>query len=228
MLLSDLQARARTLTQTDSSSYADTPLNASLNIHYARIQQIMDSLNQGWYETVTGTSNPQNLVALTRRYAIPSDSMRLIKVQAKLDGVNWGDIYEMKKGTLTCSIETETDITNNFDNNKPFFILEGNNILILSGAISTVSSGLRFHYVQRQANLASATGDSPAFPTEYHQILAQGAAMDYFYSRQSLDRGDRWSQKFEEAIAEMTIELTRRSTTLEISLGANSARENYD
>lgn len=229
MTLTNIQARARTLTQTDSTSYGDTALNLALNIHYARVQQIMDDLNQGWYETITGTSNPINLVAssTTRRYAIPTDSMRIIKVQAKLDGVNWVDIFEKKKGTITVSIETETDITNTYDNTTAFFILEGLNIFILSGTISAVANGLRFHYVQRQTDLAS-PADVPVFPNEYHQILAQGAAMDFFYARQNLDRGDRWGAKFEGALTEMRDTLSRRSTVLEVSLGVSSARENYD
>ena len=227
MTLTNLQAKVRQLTQTDSNSYDSTSLNQNLNNHYQRIQQLMDDLNQGWYETITGTGNPQNLTAGTRTYAIPTDSMRIIKVQAKLDGATWVDIQEMKKGEITSSIEQESDVTDVFDNVVPRFVLEGLNIRILSGTISTVTNGLRFHYIQRQADLSSGS-DVPAFPNEYHTVLAYGAAADYFYSRQNLDRGDRWNAKVEGMLQEMRVMLSRRSSVEEMNMGVKSSRENYD
>lgn len=214
MTLTDLQTEARLKTQTDSTSYTNAQINQRLDIHNRRVVNFIDQLDQGYFETTSQANLVASSSQATRTYTLPTDMLRLVKVQAQLDGTNWVDINEVKKGEIRVSIETETDITNNFTNTDPYFVIVGNSILILSGTISAVTNGIRYHYVQRQALLASASSanSTPQFSQEYHDILAIGAAMDYFWDRGEMDKADRLYREYNRLMGEMARTLARRST----------------
>jgi len=178
MTLANLQADARFLSSSDSSSYGDTELNRNLNRWYHRAVGIAMRTMGDW--EVSGDWATEDLSAGVREYPLPADLIKLIKVEAKLDGTNWRVLsrIDQKDSFLSDTVTTETGITGAFTNNSPAYDVFDNSLFIYSGSISTIANGLKIWFTDEITELANST-DQPNLLEHYQRYVSYGAAYDF-------------------------------------------------
>lgn len=118
------------------------------------------------------------------------------RVEAKLDGTNFIKLYEFDPTTYGRTINTESDIIEQFFNEegKAYFDLSRKSLFIYSGAITSVVGGLKIlvnTWLEPIGDL-SATNDmsqdpsttTHGIPREMHEIWARGVIIDWKSSRE--------------------------------------------
>ncbi|MFA6712138.1 MAG: hypothetical protein WCS33_05475 [Candidatus Caldatribacteriota bacterium] len=166
----------RFLTNSNSTTYTDADVDASLNMYYHDIvNQILESMD-GW--DFQGEIATANLVASQQEYVLPTDILKIKRIEITYDGTTWNkarffDISEDPDPT------DSTTITRNFSTNDPYVDLHDNSVFLFPVPTANVSAGIKIWYEKEATELSSATSE-PVFAEAYHKILCYGAAKDYF------------------------------------------------
>ena len=175
MTLPELRAFTRFLTNTNSVTYSDTDLDASLNT-YVNIftTDILDSMDEWDFSADTATTD---LVTSQQEYILPLDILKIKRVEISYDGTTWNqanprDVNENLEAT------SDTDIDSNFSTYSPFYDLMDNSIMLYPIPSAGVSAGLKIWYEKLPAVLTGT--DTPTFAQPFHKGLSFGAAKDYF------------------------------------------------
>lgn len=176
MTLADLRTYLRFLTNTNSTTYTDTDTLVSLNAHYDYfVNEILESMDDWEFQAEVATCN---LVASQQEYTLPTDIIKLKRVEVTYDGTNWYvanhfDINERSEPTDSTSVNAD------FSTSKPYFDLMDTGLFLYPIPTANVTAGLKIWY-EKNATALSAVGDSPVFMKAFHKGLAYGAAKDYF------------------------------------------------
>ena len=133
-----------------------------------------------------------DLVANQREYILPVDFLTVKRVDAMLDGVNWHRVSELDAAQLGDSYAQESDITQKFTNDAPFFDMLDSSIMIYSGTIAGVTGGLKLTYSKEVVgqnasgqdiqNIVADT-DVSNLPEFAQMALVYGALIDFFTDR---------------------------------------------
>ena len=154
----------------------------------AKVLAVMDGLE------FQGDTATQNLTVNTREYSFPIGLLKIKRVDAKLDDVNWTRVEPFDPGEVSYPLSSESDIVNHFTNANPFYHAYDNYIFIYSGTISTVSSGLNIWFEKAATDLSADT-DEPAIAAPFHSMLSEQAALLYFTKNNVTDRVKEFIQK---------------------------------
>ena len=183
----------RFMTRTNSSTFTNADIIALMKIRQDELaKDILDA-----DEDILLIPQYTDLNANQREYPLPQDKLASIKrVEAKLDGTNFIKLIEFDPTTYGRTINSETDITQNFSNDEgnAYFDLMRNSIKIYSGTITDVSGGLKVlvnTWLEPITDLA-ATADmsqdpsttTHGIPRELHEIWARGVIIDWKSSRE--------------------------------------------
>jgi hypothetical protein len=194
MTPAEFATHVRFMTRTNSTTFTDAEILALMKIRQDEIaKEIIDA-----DEDILLIPQYTSLVANQREYSLPNDMLASIKrVEAKLDGTNYIKLRELDIVSLTHSILTESDITENFSNEEDcaFFDLTRKALYIYSGTITSVTDGLRVWcntWAGTVANLTDTTDmsndpstTSHGIPRELHEIWARGVIIDWKSSREN-------------------------------------------
>ena len=179
----------RKKTKTTTATYTDAELLLDVN----NVKDELSSLIAKRNEQMFMMTVLDNLVAsaTTRKYALPTDMLNnIFTIEAALDSAQptvFVPVLSYPGGLqrLLRNLDgiTEAKITNYFTNEQPRYILEGNDLMILSGTITALANGLKIKYRLYPADLANLTGStdlslnptttSYGIPKNFHELWAR-------------------------------------------------------
>lgn len=174
---------------TDSTSYPLATKLRNINLHYYdAVTDILSSQSNWEWDDTNTTDYPigtTNLVASQKDYSLPSDFLKLLRVEVKdasgaYRQVQQFDEQQIKNG-LGLSEFMKTD-------GLPIYYREIANAIELypaaSAATVTLTAGLKVYYQRSQAEFTTNdAGSSPGFAAPFHRLLSIGAAYDYAFSK---------------------------------------------
>lgn len=181
-------------TRTNSTTFTDADMLVLMEQRQDEIAQAILKTD----EDILLIPQTTGLVEDQRDYPFPADILSRIKrVEAKLDGTNWLYLDEIDITSIKDPIASETDITNLFSNEQGncFYDLLRKSIMIYSGSITTVSSGLKLWcntWPTAISDLSDTTTDmsvdpsttTHGIPRSMHEIWARGVIIDWKQSRE--------------------------------------------
>lgn len=194
MTPAEFATHVRFMTRTNSTTFTDAQILALMKIRQDELaKDILDA-----DEDILLIPQYTSLVADQREYPLPQDMLASIKrVEAKLDGTNWIKLHEMDIVSISYSLLTESEITQNFNNQEggAFFDLTRKSLYIYSGTITAVTDGLKVWVNTWPTPIGdlSATDDmsqdpsttTHGIPRELHEIWARGVIIDWKGSREN-------------------------------------------
>lgn len=166
----------RFITNTNTSTYTNADLDASLNMYYQLfVTEILDAMD-GWdFQGEVATSD---LVANQQEYVFPVDILRIKRIEVTYDGSSWKraeqfDINQRKEATDASSISRD------FSKYQPYADMYDNSVFLYPTPDANVTGGIKIWYEKQVDPLVNDT-DSPVFTETFHKGLCHGAAKDYF------------------------------------------------
>jgi len=187
MQLSNLQTKARFLTNTTSTDYSDTNLNRSLNDYYHQLFVLIMKTMGEW--EVNGDYATTNLVASQDEYPLDSTYLTLKRVEINTTGNtnSWtiAPIIDLK--------EIKTAISNTESRVYPCIELFDNSIFVRPTPDTNVTAGLKIWFTKEFTELSGST-DEPITPEFTHLYLIHGAGLDWAVSKGMNDKATTFSQ----------------------------------
>ena len=181
-----LAALIRRKTKTDSTTYTDANILIDINLMKDEIASRIATAKEEAFNVTTN----DDLVEDQRLYPYETDVMNQL-VRLELKFTSDGDYVlatPIKLSRARIPMQ-ESIIISYYDNEAPRYFIRGKHIYILSGAITAVTSGIRWVYRCFPVDLANITGvtdlsiDTSAtelgFPREFHELLARRVAIEY-------------------------------------------------
>lgn len=170
---------ARDLTDTDSTTYTDAKLNASINRYYdLATTDILEAMDEWDFQAEISIAD---LVAGQQEYVFPSDILKIKRIDVKLDGVKWYNVRFMDVNEVKTAAD-DTTIAANFVTSEPRADLMDRSLMLYPIPTASVTGGIRIWYEKLETLLVD-DGDEPNFSRPFHKLLAIGAAIDYFKKR---------------------------------------------
>lgn len=133
-----------------------------------------------------------------REYALPTDNMKIVRVEAKLDGTSWVKLERFDPAIYPRPL-TDTEVTNSFanENNKAFWDKFRNSLWIYAGAITATTAGLKMWHIAYPSNidatdLADTSADlsedpsatTSSLPRQFHELWARKISIIWKSSRE--------------------------------------------
>lgn len=155
-----------------------------------------------------------------REYAKPSDDMKIVRVEAKLDGSNWVKLEKFDPEVFKRPV-IESEVLNQFanENGRAFWDKFRNAIWLYTGAITATTAGLKIWHIAYPADidsndLASATdlSEDPttttsSLPRQFHELWARRISIMFKSTREKplplTDFELAFQKDFERALASM-------------------------
>jgi hypothetical protein len=155
----------------------------SINQWYDKVQVMILQAHDEWdYDDSNHTDFPilkGDLVKDQQDYALPSSTLKIKRVETKMDGSNYQkaqpiDINEISEDTSTSTIDDE------FNESEPFYDMRARSIFLYPIPDENVTDGIKI-WIQRKVNLFSAsdTTKTPGFDRQFHRMLSIGASYDW-------------------------------------------------
>lgn len=125
------------------------------------------------------------LVASQRDYALPSNFLKLLRVEVKDSAGNYQKLQQFDENQI------EQGLTSFMaGDGMPLYYREiGNSIELYpsaSATSTTLTAGLKIYYQRTQTEFTNADASvSPGMPANFHRILSLGASYDYAISKMS-------------------------------------------
>jgi hypothetical protein len=172
---SGLRNFTRFLTNTNTTTYTNADLDASLNRYYHLIvNEILQSMDDWDFQADYATTN---LVASQQEYTVPTDLIKLKRVEVSYDGSNWYPCSPMDLNQRSGASDSTT-INSDFSTSSPAFDLMDNSLFLYPIPTANSTGGLKMWY-EKEADELSGDTDEPNFQKAYHKLLSFGAAKDW-------------------------------------------------
>lgn len=167
----------RFLTNTNSTTFTDADINASINLYQSYFANEILASMDGW--DFQGEIATTDMVANQQEYVFPTDILKIKRVELSYDsGANWYraeqfDINQRRRPTNTASI------TRDFDTSNPYVDFMDNSLMLYPIPTAASTAGVKIWYEKSLTDLSADT-DEPNFAKAYHKGLCYGSARDYF------------------------------------------------
>lgn len=167
---------ARSITNTNSTSYSDADLDVAINTYYDLFAtEILASMDEWDFQGEIATTD---LVANQQEYVFPSDILKIKRIEITYDGTNWYTASPMDINERGYPTDTTT-LSGDFTASDPFYDLMDNSIMLYPIPTTAITAGLKIWYEKNVTQLSSVT-DEPNIPRPFQKGLCYGAAKDYF------------------------------------------------
>lgn len=172
---------------TDSTSYPLATKLRNINLHYYDVVTDILSTQSNWEWDDTNTTDfpigTTNLVVAQRDYTLPSNFLKLLRVEVLDSGGNYQKVTQIDEQQISQGLETFMA-----GGGLPIFYREiGNSIELYPSAdatATTLTAGLKIYYQRTQTEFTTSDAStSPGFAAPFHRILSIGAAYDYAFSK---------------------------------------------
>lgn len=196
MTLGDIALKARTLTNTDTSSYTDALLLIDINVWLQKVASIIfDSQDDSDFDDQRKTDYPIEttpMIAGQRDYSfgVSEKVLKYKRVDVSYDNVNFYRAEPIDDGTIPYGLGSDTQTDQYFSRAQPRYDVKYGSIwLYPAPTASDVAAGgvIRAEWERNiqpflVSDYTSVLTDStvvPGFDDPYHPILAYGAAFEY-------------------------------------------------
>lgn len=168
---------------TDSSQYplADKLRNINMNFYDVVTDIIRYNSNWEWDDT-NKTDYPigtTTLVASQRDYQLPSNFLKLLRVEVRDSAGNYQKVTEFDEQQVSSGLSEFMK-----GDGLPIYYREVANSIELypsaSASVTTLTAGLKVYYTRTQTEFTNADAAvSPGFAANFHRVLSLGASYDY-------------------------------------------------
>ena len=184
----------RLKTKTSSTTFSDTDILTFMEWRQDEIARAILKVD----EDILLIPQTTGLVADQREYPFPSDIIaRIARASAKFDGTNWIPMEEIDIKQIGFPVATEANIVAKFNsmqfsNGNPLgarYDIRRKSLYLYSGAISTVTAGLKLYVNTYPSTITSLAGTDDlsadpsttthGIPRALHEIWARGVIIDY-------------------------------------------------
>lgn len=166
----------RFITDTDTVTFTDADLDASLNMYYDLFcTEILDSMDEWDFQAEIATSD---LVASQQEYVLPTDILKIKRVEVTYDWSNWYKAEPMDVNEVGHATDT-TSISNHFIASEPYFDIMDTSLMLYPIPTANVTAGIKIWFEKLETQLSADT-DEPNIARPFHKGLCYGAAKDYF------------------------------------------------
>lgn len=201
MTLGDIATKARSLTNTDTSSYTDANLLIDINIWYQKVvSMILESADDQDFDDARKTDYPIKTIpfsAAIRDYSIPVSEkvLKIKRVDVSWDGgTTFYRSTPIDDGEIDYGLGNDAQTDANFIQQVPRHDIKYNSIFIYPMPSATdVANGAKMRVEwERQvtpfavSDYTSVLTDStvvPGFDDPFHPMLAYGGAAEYSLTR---------------------------------------------
>lgn len=178
MNLSDIKSKAKfyiTGSSTEDPQWTDTDLKSNINKWYQKTQAFIVEACSDWI--LNGNWLTTDIVADQEEYIMPSNVLELEKVEINYSG-NTNDWRSVKPLDFK-SLYSLSNSSSLYTKVNPIYIKPDTFSLVFRPIPDTdVSQGIRIWVIETFTLLTEDT-DAPLFQSNFHDILALGAAYDY-------------------------------------------------
>lgn len=171
-------------TDTSDNVGGDTDLLRILNERYQEICTTLISCNDNLYG-VKATTN-LNVNPNQEAYALPSNLVRLKRVEIAYDGATWRNVEMMDDEEILTFALDATTINQRFTQSDPKAVLYGSLLYLRPIPSIAVTNSLRLWYTALPGLLSNMTS-SINVPAEYHPLLQYGVASDVALRQGEMD-----------------------------------------
>lgn len=155
---------ARTFPDNTSSFWKDDDMIVYLNLEQHAVANKMNEAGEHFFVTATTI----DLVAGTREYSLPDDSVKIIRVESYRDSSSPVEIYPV---SFNDTARIATRVSSAGEPNT--YSLLGQQIVLSPRPEQTQASGVNITYVYKVPEFISASSISH-IPLEFHEILVWG------------------------------------------------------
>lgn len=176
----------RRFSKSDSTSYPDIDIDASINRYYdIFVTEIIEAMD-GW--DFQGEVATTDLVEDQQEYVFPSDILKIKRIEVTFDGTTWENVQFMDINERGRATDT-TSIGNDFSTSEPYADTHDSSLFLYPIPSAAVSGGLKIWYEKLPTQLSAAT-DEPKIARPFHVGLAYGAAKDYLEENVEMEGND--------------------------------------
>lgn len=177
---------------TDSTQYPLADKLRNINLHFYDVVTDIIRYNSNWeWDDTNKTDYPigtSTLVASQRDYTLPSNFLKLLRVEVKDSAGNYQKVQEFDEQQVQAGL---TEFMKS--DGLPLYYREVGNSIELYPAASatstTLSAGLKVYYTRTQTEFTNADAAvSPGFSANFHRILSLGAAYDFASTQMTHDQ----------------------------------------
>ncbi len=208
--VSKIYTKARTLTNTNSTTYPDATLLVDTNETYL---EICRTLAQNKIE-VTGIIAKTDLVVGQSDYALPADCLQVVRLEINyIDTTDYTQWRKMTEADLANLPETWTVFVQQNILQFPVFDGFGDEFRIAPQPTTGQGQplGLRLWYISKAADFAASTDFMPHPFSLYWDVFAFGDAWKYYESRNP-DEATRKYTVFTDKLQKMVDDLKPETT----------------
>lgn len=194
---------ARFLTNTNTTTYANADLDASINSYYQMfVNEILAAMDDWDFQGEIATTN---LVANQQEYVFPTDILKIKRIEISYDGTNWRNATRFDISDRGNQSDA-TSVNNEFSTDSPFVDIYDNSLFLYPSPTTNVTGGLKIWYLKEATDLSAAT-DEPAIQEAYQKGLCYGAAKDWFQKYLEVEgnagKADRMSIELENYLSKL-------------------------
>ena len=171
-----LRNLTRFITNTDTTTYSNADLDASINRYYRLfVNKIIEAMD-GW--DFQGEIATSDLVADQQEYVFPSDILKFKRAEVSYDGVTWRRAKLIDINSKPRQTDAST-IANEDYKSDPEVDLFDRSLFLYPIPTADSTGGIKIWY-EKQADDLSADADEPLLLEAYQTGLSIGASVDYF------------------------------------------------
>lgn len=172
------QARYLTKTSTTDNTGGETDLLRILNDYYLRQVIFFVETNQDKFCVRSSTN--LNVVSDQEAYALPSDCIRVKRVEINYDGSssNWRKARYQNSSQVEEFALSPTNINGYYSVAEPYYDIFGDYIYVRPIPSTNISGGLFLYYIQRPSAITNISASVIATPSDFHGYLAYGVAAE--------------------------------------------------
>lgn len=175
----NLLSQIRFLTNQNSTTLSDADCVRLMNIYFNRLVQSIVDVNEDFfadYQTF-------DLVASQREYTLPTDCLKIKRLEVTYDGTNWhkAEPILQHEAELPLDDSNATVVDGDYSTSYPRYHVFDNSYFLYPRPTANVTDGGKLWYIQRQTALAADSAESAVtIPIEFHYLIAEGASADVF------------------------------------------------
>lgn len=190
MTISEIQNQIFLLTNSTSNDFSDTDLLASVNRYYHKAVGIILRSSDSWdYDDTSNTDFPiltANLVADQQSYTLPTDALKVKRVEVTYDGTNWYKAEPFDINSRADATDT-TSLSNDFTTSEPFYDIQYGSVFLYPIPTANSTAGLKLWITRSITEFTSgdlSTGTKePSIDVLWHEYLALGPAYEFGLSK---------------------------------------------
>ena len=206
-----LIAKARRQTHSNSVSYSDSDAILDLNNRYeqiiGRIQTEVDEWHFWTWVTDTTTSGQSEYNISEMAWGIKINQIDKVAVKFFSTDANYTPLTRVDFNTLDYDWANYSDWAW-----TPFYFVKDTSVFIAPTPSESVIEWIKTYVVYQPSDLTtSSTEDDIAIVPRFHQYLVNGMCADYWYANSKEDKGNLYEQKFTQWVDQMIKAMKNRA-----------------